>query len=160
MLRYPYSTYSDLQTMNSRFSIAIHILTLLASMPDERVTSELIAGSVGTNPVVIRRQLALLRKAKLVVSKGARGGGWMLARKPEAIKLSQVRDALGEEATFRMHKNDPSPNCTVGQYVRQALGGVYEDAERAVSRSLQTRTIQDLLITVNRYAKAGVTVRK
>jgi DNA-binding IscR family transcriptional regulator len=59
-----------------------------------------------------------------------------------------------------MHKNDPSPNCTVGQYVRQALGGVYEDAEKAVARSLESRTIQDLLMTVNRYAKAGVPVRK
>ena len=84
----------------------------------------------------------------------------MLARKPGAIKLSQVRDALGEEATFRMHKNDPSPDCTVGQYVRQALGAVYEDAEKAVARSLESRTVRDLLTTVNRYAKAGVSVRK
>ena len=139
--------------MNSRFSTAVHILTLLASMPGERVTSELIAGSVGTNPVVIRRQLALLRAAKLVASKGARGGGWVLARKPEAIRLSQVRDALGEEASFRMHRNEPSPGCAVGQHVRHALGMVYEDAEKAVTRSLQTRTIRDLLIAVNRRSK-------
>jgi DNA-binding IscR family transcriptional regulator len=146
--------------MNSRFSTAVHILTLLASMPNERLTSEFIAGSVGTNPVVIRRQLAVLRRSKLVESKGARGGGWMLARKAEAIKLSHVRDALGEEATFRMHRNDPSPNCTVGQHVRQALGIVYEDAEKAVTRSLQTRTIRDLLIAVNRSSKAGTSARK
>lgn|SRR5580704_2275804 len=136
--------------MNSRFSTAVHILTLLASTPEQRLTSEWIAGSVGTNPVVIRRQLAVLREAKLVESKGARGGGWALARSPEAIKLSQVRAALGDEATFRMHKNDPSPNCVVGQNVRQALQAVYEDAEKAVMRSLQTRTIKDLLLTVSR----------
>ena len=146
--------------MNSRFSTAVHILTLLASMPDERLTSEFIAGSVGTNPVVIRRQLGLLRKAKLVESKRARGGGWILGRKPEVIKLSQVRNALGEEATFRMHRNDPSPNCTVGQYVRQALGAVYEDAEKAVTRSLQARTIRDLLIAVTRSSRAGISARK
>ena len=34
--------------------------------------------------------------------------------------------------------------------VRQALESVYEDAEKAVMRSLQTRTIKDLLIVVNR----------
>ena len=136
--------------MNSRFSTAVHILTLLASTPEQRLTSEWIAGSVGTNPVVIRRQLAVLREAKLVESKGARGGGWALARSPEAIKLSQVRAALGEEATFRMHKNDPSPDCVVGQNVRQALESVYEDAEKAVMRSLQTSTIKDLLLAVNR----------
>lgn len=136
--------------MNSRFSTAVHILTLLASTPEQRLTSDWIAGSVGTNPVVIRRQLAVLREAKLVESKGARGGGWALVRKPEAIKLSQVRAALGDEVAFRMHKNDPSPNCVVGQNVRQALETVYEDAEKAVMRSLQTRTIKDLLIVVNR----------
>jgi Rrf2 family protein len=136
--------------MNSRFSTAVHILTLLASTPEQRLTSEWIAGSVGTNPVVIRRQLAVLREAKLVESKGARGGGWALARSPEAIKLSQVRAALGDEATFRMHKNDPSPNCVVGQNVRQALQAVYEDVEKAVMRSLQTRTIKDLLLAVSR----------
>ena len=92
--------------------------------------------------------------------KGARGGGWNLARKPEAIRLSQVRDALGQEATFRMHRNDPSPNCAVGQHVRQALGVVYEDAEKAVTRSLHTRTIMDLLDAVARSAKAGTPVRK
>lgn len=129
-------------------------------MPDERLTSELIAGSVGTNPVVIRRQLALLREAKLVESKGARGGGWVLARKPEAIKLSQVRGALGTEATFRMHRNDPSPNCVVGQNVRRALAVVCEDAEKAVTRSLQTRTIKDLLIAVNRSSEKVAHARK
>ena len=61
-----------------------------------------------------------------------------------------MRAALGDEVTFRMHKNDPSPNCVVGQNVRQALEAVYEDAEKAVMRSLQTRTIKDLLIVVNR----------
>jgi Rrf2 family protein len=146
--------------MNSRFSIAVHILTLLASMPEERVTSELIAGSVGTNPVVIRRHLALLRKAKLVESKAARGGGWVLAREPQSIKLSEVRDALGEEASFRMHRNDPSPNCVVGQNVRQALEAVYQDAEKAVTRSLQSRTIKDLLIAVNRCSENAPSGRK
>src|SRR6201987_2052821 len=154
MLRYIFDTAdSDERAvprcMNSRFSIAVHILTLLASMPDERVTSELIAGSVGTNPVVIRRQLALLRQAKLVESRVARGGGWVLARKPQSIKLSEVREALGEEAAFRMHRNDPSPNCVVGQNVRQALEVVYQDAKKPLARSLQTRTIQDLLIAVS-----------
>src|SRR5690348_16174716 len=93
--------------MNSRFSTAVHILTLLASTPGERMTSEIIAASVGTNPVVIRRQLALLREAGLVESRGARHGGWELARDPAKITLRQVRASLGSEASFRMHRNEP-----------------------------------------------------
>src|ERR1700753_2864809 len=84
--------------MNSRFFTALHILTRLAATPDERVTSEFLASSIGTNPVVIRRQLALLREAGLVQSKGAKGGGWLLSRKPSAIRLSEIREAPGEEA--------------------------------------------------------------
>ncbi len=138
--------------MNSRFSIAVHILTLLASMPGERVTSECIAMSVGTNPVVIRRQLALLREGKLVESKGARGGGWTLARDAAAISLRQVREALGEEASFRMHRNEPHPNCAVGQNVRGVLEHVYADAEKAVMKSLEHWTVADMLRRVRRAA--------
>lgn len=139
--------------MNSRFSTAVHILTLLASAPDERLTSEMIAGSVGTNPVVIRRQLALLREADLVESRGARGGGWSLSRSPKDIRLSQVRAALGDEASFRMHKNEPSPQCVIGQNVKFALEGVYQNAERAVAESLERWTLEDMV----KEARRGTT---
>lgn len=140
--------------MNSRFSIAVHILTLLASMPGERVTSELIAGSIGTNPVVVRRQLALLRAAGLVASKGARGGGWELTRDPQSITLRAVRAALGAEAGFRMHRNEPSPYCVVGQHVRGVLEEVYTEADQAVMRSLDGWTVADLLDRVRKVSVA------
>lgn len=136
--------------MNSRFSIAVHILTLLASTPNERLTSEFIALSVGTNPVVIRRQLGILREAGLVSSKGARGGGWELARSPGAIKLGEVKAALGDEVSFRMHRNDPHPNCIVGRNVRSALATVYEKADTALSQSLSRWTVRDILRAVKR----------
>ena len=141
--------------MNSRFSTAVHILTLLASMPEERLTSEFIALSVGTNPVVIRRQLALLRQANLVESKGARGGGWSLTRDPEKITLRKVRDALGAEASFRMHHNEPHPKCLVGQHVRGVLEDVYADAENAVMKSLDRWTVADMLKRVRRATGAA-----
>lgn len=140
--------------MNSRFSTAVHVLTLLASTAEERLTSEFIALSIGTNPVLIRRQLALLREAKLVESKGARGGGWSLARSPDKITLRQVRAALGEEASFRMHRNEPHPKCKVGQNVRGVLEQVYADAEVAVMRSLNEWTISDMLTRVRKASGA------
>ena len=135
--------------MNSRFSTAVHILTLIASVPPhERVTSEFIAGSVGTNPVVIRRQLALLREAGIVESKGARGGGWTLGRDAATIKLSEVKKALGSETEFRMHRSEPHPNCAVGQNVREVLGQVYSEADAAVMKALRGWTIKDILNSV------------
>ncbi|MBV9496028.1 MAG: Rrf2 family transcriptional regulator, partial [Acidobacteria bacterium] len=47
-------------TQSSRFATAVHILTLLAGENEEPLTSDYIAGSVNTNPVVIRRLLGIL----------------------------------------------------------------------------------------------------
>jgi Iron-dependent Transcriptional regulator len=58
-------TGSDMAGKSSRFSVAVHILTLLAHEQGRALTSEYIAGSVNTNPVVIRRMLGLLSKAAL-----------------------------------------------------------------------------------------------
>jgi DNA-binding IscR family transcriptional regulator len=148
-----YTIYSF--DMNSRFSTAVHILTLLASVPEERMTSEFIALSVGTNPVVIRRQLALLREAQLVESRGARGGGWSLAHNPDRITLKQVRAALGEEASFRMHRNEPHPKCMVGQNVRGVLEQVYASVESTVMKSLEQWTVADMLKRVRKAAGAA-----
>lgn len=53
-------------TISSRFSVAIHILSLLEINKDGISTSEYISGSVNTNPVVIRRIMGMLNKAGLV----------------------------------------------------------------------------------------------
>ncbi|MCY9431975.1 Rrf2 family transcriptional regulator, partial [Bacillus spizizenii] len=45
--------------INSRLSVAIHILSLISM--DEKESSETIAGSVNTNPVVVRRMISMLK---------------------------------------------------------------------------------------------------
>ncbi len=98
--------------MNSRLSITVHIFSPLASTPAQRLTSTFTAVSIGTNGVMIRRQLALLRRAKLVDSKGAKGGGWRLARQPAEISLKDVQLALGKT---RIHDaQEHSSSCLLG----------------------------------------------
>jgi DNA-binding IscR family transcriptional regulator len=45
---------------NSQFSMAVHILAMLARSEGENVKSECLAGSVNTNAVVVRRLLGQL----------------------------------------------------------------------------------------------------
>ena len=52
--------------MTSRFTVAIHILSLLDLNQGESITSEDLAVSVNTNPVVIRKILGILKKAGLI----------------------------------------------------------------------------------------------
>jgi DNA-binding IscR family transcriptional regulator len=139
---------ASLSEMNSRFSLAVHILCLLATMPEERVTSEFLAMSIGTNPVVIRRLMANLREAGLVTAKRAGGGGWMLERPAKLITLDLVRQAVTKDEALRMHKNEPHPACVVGKGVRRVLGGVYERADAAVDRELNGITVAGILSSV------------
>lgn len=131
--------------MNSRFSLAVHVLCLLAMQPEGRMTSGFLALSIGTNPVVIRRLMAKLREAGLVTSKGAAGGGWMLTRPAAKISLHGVRSALEDEVAMRMHKEQPHPACPVGQGVHQALSLVYGHVDAAIDRALAHVSVADVL---------------
>ena len=120
------------------------------------MTSEFLADSIGTNAVVIRRLLASLRRAGLVTSKSAGGGGWMLARPAAEITLDLVRQAAAEGEAAKMHRNTPHPACPVGKGVRQVLLGVYSQADRALDRELSGMTVSGILAAVLKEEKIGI----
>lgn len=137
---------------NSRFAVASHILTLLAQNPAEPVTSDYIAASVNTNPVVIRRVLGMLRSARLVTSQGGNGGGWRLVSAPAAITLRDVYRAVEEEPLFPLHHNEPNQNCPVGRHIQDALTGTFAAATEALEQELARTTVADLLRQVQALA--------
>jgi Rrf2 family protein len=139
--------------VSTRFTVALHILTLLASSPGEALTSEYIAGSVNTNPVVVRRLLGTLRKVGIVSSQPGNGGGWELAKNPEKLTLREVRRAVHEGSPFSMHTQPPNPKCPVGKNIQQALGPIYDQAERIMEDELSHTTILSLLHSVQRRSR-------
>ncbi|MFC4244945.1 Rrf2 family transcriptional regulator [Gryllotalpicola reticulitermitis] len=133
---------------NSRLTIATHALTWMAyheRLGGQWTTSEQLAGSVRTNPVVIRRLMAELVKHKLLESGRGPGAGWRLARPPEQITLAQLAEALGSEPAFAMHRNEPSPICPVAQGIRPALVPIYSRVEDAIRRELEATSVADVL---------------
>jgi Rrf2 family protein len=133
---------------NSRLTIATHALVWMAGNERtgaEWTTSEQLANSVRTNPVVIRRLMAQLEKGDIVESRRGPGAGSRLARAPEQITLRQIDEALGDDATFAMHRNEPSPICPVAQGIRPALAPVYARVDDAVRRELERTTLADVL---------------
>ncbi len=130
---------------SSRFTVGIHVLTLLAYGGGEVMTSEYIAGSVNTNAVVIRRLLSLLRAARLVASQGGPGGGWQLARPARGITLRDVYLATEGSTLFPMHPNTPNPRCPVGSTIQSALAGHFDEARHALEKELGQTTIADLV---------------
>jgi Rrf2 family protein len=140
--------------ISTRFTVALHVLTLLASSPGQALTSERIAGSVNTNPVVVRRLLGALRKVGVVSSQPGNGGGWELARDPGRLTLRDIRHIVNEGSPFSMHSQPPNPKCPVGKNIQQVLKPVYKQAERAMENELSHTTILSLLRAVQRRNRA------
>jgi len=131
---------------NSRLTIATHSLAWLALARRrgyDVLSSEQVAASVHTNPVVIRRCLGELRRAGLVSV--SRGAGWSLAREPHDITLLDVYDAIGAGSPFGLHHTEPNLECPVGRGIRPVLRHVYQSVDGAVHRELERVTIADVL---------------
>ncbi len=133
---------------NSRLTIAVHALTWLALA--ERwgyasLTSDQVAASVNTNPVILRRCLGDLGRAGLVNARRGRHAGWTLGRRPERITLLELFDAVESEPLFALHSSEPNLECPVGRGIRPVLDQVYRQATDVLRGELGRITIADVL---------------
>jgi Rrf2 family protein len=108
------------------------------------VCSALVAASVHTNPVVIRRLMSELERARLVRSVAGRSGGFELNRDPGEITLADVYFAVEDESVFRMHKTNPQSNCPVATQLGKVLSGPLKAAECALHSSLARTSLRDV----------------
>jgi DNA-binding IscR family transcriptional regulator len=141
--------------IGTRFTVAIHILIAAWVFKDERkVTSDFIAGSVNTNPVVIRKIMGLLREAGLIeIAAGA--GGISLSREPAAISLLDVyraADPVKDGRLFRVHE-DTAPRCPVGGNIAELLEGPLLEAQAALEERLAASSLEDLLGDLDRLRR-------
>ncbi len=137
---------------NSQFAVSIHVLSLLACYPEEPLTSEILARSVTTNPVVIRRILGSLRRAGLVTSQPGNGGGWRLAKDPSSIPLHEAYAAVQQGSCFALAPKPPNEKCVVGCSLQSVLREVFDEAETAMKSQLSTCTLQDIVRKVQECA--------
>lgn len=130
---------------SSRFVVAVHALSVIARHAAQGpVCSAIVAASVNTNPVVIRRLMRDLEKADIVRSAPGRAGGFSLRRAASRISLFDVYKAVENEGIFRMHKIDPSSKCPVGAAVLRLLAKPLRAAESALEESLANTSIKDI----------------
>jgi len=130
---------------NSQFSMAVHVLTMLACSEGQNVKSEYLAGSVNTNAVVIRRLLSQLGNAKLVTSQTGAAGGARLARDPAEIRLADVYHAVSCGEVFALHRKAPNKECPVGRNIEAVLCNLQKAIDRAVDEKLAEYTLGDVL---------------
>ncbi|AXE92895.1 Rrf2 family transcriptional regulator [Paraburkholderia terricola] len=135
---------------SSRFAFAVHVLALLSLQQGVPLSSEMIAGSVNTNPALIRRLLGMLAEAGLTTSQLGAGGGALLARAPGNISLLEIYRAVEDPHLFGLHREEPNPACMVGRNIQGVLSGIIDEAQQAMEASLGARTLADATADVVR----------
>lgn len=140
--------------INTRFPVAVHALALIAlnTNPQRPSTSELIAKSAGTNPVVVRRILSQLRRAGLVDGGPGKPGN-ELARPAQDISLGEIYRAVQEkEQLFDVHRN-PSQQCWIGHNIHGALQRPLQQAQKALENELDSVSLQEIAEEISRRAR-------
>lgn len=132
--------------ISSRFTIGLHILTAIDMFQkDYKVTSDFLAGSIRTNPVVVRKILGQLKKAGLIHSfQGV--AGITMAKPLEEISFYDVYSAIEpveDGDLFRFH-DDPNPDCPVGRNIHELLDGKLREIQSAMEEKMRGYTLADL----------------
>ena len=130
---------------NSQFSMAVHVLAMLARSGEDKVKSEYVAGSVNTNAVVIRRLLGQLNQANLVISQTGAAGVTRLARCPKEITLAEIYKAVSCGEVFALHGKSPNQDCPVGKNIEAVLCNLQKEIDRTVGEKLSQYTLQSVL---------------
>ena len=128
---------------SGRFSISVHILTLLAGTVGEWCSSEYLAGSININPVLVRKELISLKKHGLIVSKEGKSGGSALAKSAALIDMSDIYNAVRPEHFLGKSINQPNPRCPVGKQINQHLESLYTESEKVLVASLGNMTLAE-----------------
>jgi DNA-binding IscR family transcriptional regulator len=133
-------------SISSRFSVGIHILTLIELNKEGVTSSEFLASSVNTNPAVIRKLMGMLKKAGLIeVHPGIAGA--KLAMELSDITLFDVYKAVNvvqEKELFSLHEN-PNPNCPVGRNIQNTIEPLFTAAQLAMEKVLRSLTLEDVV---------------
>ncbi len=129
---------------NSRTASAVQILCVLEHLGPESTTAAVVARSLRTNPVVVRRLLKDLERAGLVMLRPGKNGGVSLAVKPDKITLDCVYQAVeGDDPIFAL-RPVVNPRCPVSTRMKGLLGPIFDDAGSAVTTSLRRTTLAAL----------------
>ena len=124
---------------------AVHIMSFVAYAGDEGTTSEAIAKSLHTNPVVVRKILKLLEREGLVALRQGRQGGVGLGRAASRITLGQIYKAVESESGVCALRSRVREGCVVARAMKQRLGPIFNAANEAIEQALSKTSLAEVV---------------
>lgn len=133
--------------VSTRFSDSIHLLAFLDVYSHIKLSSETIAKSIKTSPVVVRRLMSTLKKAGLITTVHGSPNP-KLAKAPTDISLLDVYLAIeGDKPLFEIDYKT-NPDCIVGGNIQETLSEFYYQAQVAAQAKLNNISLQDVIDTI------------
>lgn len=135
--------------VSTRFSDAIHILAFIYIYQGKiSLTSDHIASSVELSPVMVRRIMACLKRAKLLKTKPGAAPAPHLACSPGKITLYDIYLAVEKKKPLFEIDYETNPDCIVGGNIQNTLNYYYGIAENAALAKLNEITLADVIDTI------------
>ena len=122
------------------FAVAVQALVVLAET-DGSCSSSAMAQDLKAHAVYLRRVLALLVRANVILAREGRDGGYRLAGSPEHITLAEVYQAVKAEDPLR----DTTSRSCVNARVQSILEEMGAEAERYLLELLSQQTLASVL---------------
>lgn len=131
--------------ISSRFTMAIHMFACMDVFKDRKMTSDFMAGSIGTNPVIIRKLLQQLKAAGLI--EVLRGTGGIKVKRPFSeitfLDIYRAVECTPREELFHFHEK-PNQKCPVGRNIHHVLDGRLDKVQKAMEEELAKTTLEDV----------------
>ncbi len=132
--------------ISSRFTVALHIFACVDFFKDDyKVTSDFLAGSINTNPVIIRKILSQLKNAGLITV--ARGTGGITVNRPlneiTFFDVYQAIEPVGNGNLFHFH-DAPNPACPVGRNIHALLDDKLSAIQKAMEDEMRRYSLAEI----------------
>lgn len=141
--------------ISSKFTIGVHLLAVIDYLGEsEKVTSSVLAGSIGVNPVIVRNVMGNLKEAGLIsISQGK--SGISLTKTSGQITFYDVYkavDSVNEDGLFHFHEN-PNPECPIGRNIHKAMDSKLERVQMCMEEEMRKITLADVMTDIQRELK-------
>ncbi len=131
--------------ISSRFTMAIHMFACIDVFKDMKMTSDFMAKSIGTNPVIVRKLLQQLKAAGLI--EVLRGTGGVKVKRPfneiTFLDIYQAVECTPQEELFHFHEK-PNQKCPVGRHIHDVLDDKLDKVQKAMEAELKKITLEDI----------------
>lgn len=133
--------------ISTKCSVAIHCLIFINEYGEkQKVTSELLALSTGSNPVTIRNLISSLKKDGIISVKFGTGGATLNCPLNE-INLYRICKAIEPDFSSKLIGIHPlpSPLCPVGKNIHKVLDCSYRKIQNDLCESLKNITLENII---------------